>query len=158
MPLLRLLTWMWIYHRKAFLDHCFIIMIVSGYTLAIKSSLVNPEQREWVSTSLCENIIFNFPKESVPDHRYLVVIWELIYVLWCSAHTSFTGVSRVVLGFDSIMMMIYTQMRTGKRFLVVHYSVTVVFLTPLFWVLNAGDTLSEKCKILLFCGSLRRFL
>ena len=34
MPLLRSLTWMRIYRRKALLDQCPMIMIVSGYTLA----------------------------------------------------------------------------------------------------------------------------
>ena len=74
MPLLRYLTCMQIYHRKAFLYHLPIIIIVSGYTLDRKSSTENPDQREWVPTSLCENPSLSLPKERVTDLRYLVVI------------------------------------------------------------------------------------
>ena len=73
-PLLRLLIWIRIYHRKALLAHHYMIMIFSGYTLARKSSMANPVQKEWVPTSLCENISIFLSKETVPDIRDLVVI------------------------------------------------------------------------------------
>ena len=63
-----------IYHKKALLAHSPMIMIFYGYTLAIYSSMANPDQMEWVPTSLCENISLYLPKYSVPDLRYLVVI------------------------------------------------------------------------------------
>ena len=71
---MRLLTWMCIYRRKAFLAHHPMIMVVSGYTLDRKSPMENPDLREWVPTSLCENPRIYSPKEIVPDLRYLVVI------------------------------------------------------------------------------------
>ena len=79
MPLLRSLTWMQIYHRKELLDHRPGIMIVFGYTLAIYSSMENPDQMEWVPTSLFENPSLSLPKESVPDLRDLVVMFEVIF-------------------------------------------------------------------------------
>ena len=51
MPLLMSLTWMRIYHRKALLSHCPMIMIVSGYILFRYSSMANPELMKWVPTS-----------------------------------------------------------------------------------------------------------
>ena len=42
-----------IYCRKALLAHCTMIIIVSGYTLAIYISMEIPDQIEWVHTSLC---------------------------------------------------------------------------------------------------------
>ena len=74
MNLLRSLTWMRMYHRMALLDHCIMITIVSGYTLARSISISNPDQMEWVLTSLCENPSISFPKKSVPDLRDLVVM------------------------------------------------------------------------------------
>ena len=74
MPLLKLLTWMHIYLRKALLAHRPMIRIVSGYTLARKSSRENPYQKEWVRNSLCENPSLYYLKESVPDLMDLVVI------------------------------------------------------------------------------------
>ena len=64
MPLLRLLTWMRIYRRKALLDHRTMIMIFSGYTLDINISMAKPDQREWVPIYLCENPSLSLPKES----------------------------------------------------------------------------------------------
>ena len=76
-----------IYRRKALLAHRPMIIIVSGYTLAIESSMENPDQMEWVPTSLCENPRLSLPKESVPVLRDLVLIWEVMiypdHVHWC---------------------------------------------------------------------------
>ena len=58
------------------------ITIVSGYTLARKSSMKDPEQIEWVPTSLCENMRYSSLKESIPDLIFLVVIW---YNIWLSS-------------------------------------------------------------------------
>ena len=44
----------------------------------------------------------------------------------------FTSVSRVVPEYESIRMMIYAQMHTGKRVVAVCHFVTVAFLTPFF--------------------------
>ena len=74
MPLLRFMTWMHIYRRKAFLFHFPMIIIVSGYALARKSFTVNTNQRECVPTSFCENTSLSSPNESVPNLRDLVVI------------------------------------------------------------------------------------
>ena len=74
MPLLRFLTWMQTYRRKAFLAHHPMIMILSGYTFAINSFMANPNQREWVPTSSVENSSLSLSKESVPDLRDLFFI------------------------------------------------------------------------------------
>ena len=73
-PLLRSLNWMKIYLRKALLAHLPMIMIVSGYTLARYSYMENPDQIEWVPTSLCKNTSLCSPKESVPELSYLVAM------------------------------------------------------------------------------------
>ena len=74
MPLLRLLTWMHTYGRKALLQHRPMIIIISGYTLARNSAIANLDQRDWVPTSLCENTSLSLPKESVSYLRDSVVI------------------------------------------------------------------------------------
>ena len=56
------------------MDHLPIIVIVSGYTGARKSSLENDDYREWVPISLCDKPKFYSLKESVSDIRYLIVI------------------------------------------------------------------------------------
>ena len=81
MPFLRLLNWMWICHRKKMLEHRSMIIFVSGYTLARKSSMENPDRREWVPTSLCENPRLSFPKDNVPYLSDLGVILEVMDVL-----------------------------------------------------------------------------
>ena len=68
------------------------IVVVSGCTLARKSSMVNYDRSEWMTTSLCENPIRYPLKESVPDLRYLIIIRYVIVVLWLSTHCVFTGV------------------------------------------------------------------
>ena len=80
MPLLRSLTWIRIYRRKALLSHRPMIMIVSGYTLVRYSSMANPDRMEWVPTYLCENPSLSSPKESVPALSEFVVVCELIVV------------------------------------------------------------------------------
>ena len=80
MLLLRSLTWMRIYRRKALLAHYPMIMIVSGYTLDRYISMANPDRMEWVPTSLCENPSLSSPKVSVPSLNDLVLIWEVIVV------------------------------------------------------------------------------
>ena len=41
----------------------------------------NPDQSEWVTTSLCENPRRSSPKKIVPDIRYLIVILDDIVFL-----------------------------------------------------------------------------
>ena len=62
MPLMRSLTWMQIYRRKALLAHRPMIMVVSGYTFTRYSSMANPDLMEWVPTYLCENPSLSLPK------------------------------------------------------------------------------------------------
>ena len=143
-PFLRPLTWMRIYLRKALLAHRPMTMIVSGYTLARNISIENPDRREWVPTSLCENTSLSFPKYSVPDLRDLVFIWDVISVLWWSTQTVFTGVSCVDTGYESCLIMIYAQMSIGQRFVLVYHCVTMAFLTPFLCVRNVGDNLSDR--------------
>ena len=81
MPLLRSLTWMRIYGRKSLLAQRPMIMIFSGYTLSIYSSIENPDHMEGVPTYLCENTSLSSPKESVPALSEFVVICEMIIVL-----------------------------------------------------------------------------
>ena len=50
------------------------IIIVSGYTRARKSSISNHNQREWVPTSLCENPRRYYLNDSVLDLSDLIVI------------------------------------------------------------------------------------
>ena len=72
----------------------------------------NPDQMEWFTTSLCENLSLSLKKESVPELRDLVVIWEVIAVLWCSTQTLFNGLSHVVPEYEYSWMMISDQIRT----------------------------------------------
>ena len=69
------------------------IMIVSGYTLARKSSMEKLDRSEWVPTSLCDNPRYSSPKESVTELRNFMFIWDVIVVLWFFSHTVFTGLS-----------------------------------------------------------------
>ena len=75
--------------------------------------MVNIDQKEWVPTFFFENPSLSSQKEIVPDLRDLVVIWEVIYVLLFSTQTVLTGVSCVVPGYGSSLMMISAQMRNG---------------------------------------------
>ena len=59
----------------------------------------------------------------------------------------FTSVSQVVPEYDSSRMMIYAQMRTGERVVVVRQCVTVAFLTSFFCVWNVGETLQKTQRI-----------
>ena len=158
MPFLRSLNWICIYRREAFLDHFPIIKFFSGYILDRNRSLANPDRSEWVPTSLCEKPRSYYPKESVPDPRNLIVIWDVIVVLWFPTHTVFTGVLSDVLGYYSSLLMISAQTCTSKRCLPVHYWITVAFLTPFLCVQNSRDTLSARCIQPLLCSRLRRFL
>ena len=50
------------------------ITIVSGYTMARRSLMENPDLSEWVPTSLCDNPRRSYPEKSVPEHINLIVI------------------------------------------------------------------------------------
>ena len=50
------------------------IMIVYGYTQAMKSSMVNHDRSEWGTTSLCENLSCSSSKDNV---TYLIYIFHL---------------------------------------------------------------------------------
>ena len=63
------------------MEHRPVIMIVSRYNLATKSSMVNPYCSEWGPNSLCDNPRRSSPNESVSDLRYLIFIWDVIVVL-----------------------------------------------------------------------------
>ena len=158
MPLLGLLTWIWIYRRKALLDHRPMIMIVSGYTLSKNNLMENPDQSEWVPTSLWENPIRYSPKESVTDLSDLVFIWDVIVVLWFSTHFVFTGVLSDKPGYESSLVTMSAQTCTGQICLPFHHWVNVVLLTPLSCVLNVRETFPTRYRRPLLCGSLRRFL
>ena len=81
----------------------------------------------------------------MPELRNLIFIWDVIVVLWFYTHTVFTGVSSDDPGYDSSLVMMSTQDLTGHRCFPVSFWVTVEFFTPLFCVLNLGDTLSARC-------------
>ena len=70
----------------------------------------------------------------------------------------FTVVSSDVPGYDFSLVMILDQIFTGKRYLPVHYWVTVVLLTPLLCVRNVGHILSEKCMYPLMFSSASNLL
>ena len=144
MPLLRLLNWIWMHPKNKLLDHNPVIMIVSGYTISRKSSTETPNHSEWVTTSLWENPRCSSPKYSVPDLSNFIVIWYIIVVLWFYMYTVFTGVSSDDPGYDSSLVMISDQTFTWHICLPVHHWVTVAFWTPLFCILNFGDTLYAK--------------
>ena len=74
MLLLRSLTLIRMYRRKAFMDHLPMVMIVSRYNMARKSSVENPYRSEWGPTYLCENPRRSSPKYSVPDLIFLIII------------------------------------------------------------------------------------
>ena len=59
----------------------------------------------------------------------------------------FTGVSRVFPEYESSQIMISAHMRTRQRAVTVRHCVTVAFLTPFFYVLNVGETLSDRWGI-----------
>ena len=158
MPLLRSLTWMRIYLRKALLAHRPMIMIVSAYTLAREISMENPDRMDWVPTSLCENNSLSLPKESVPDLSEFFVICEVIVVFKSSTQNVFTGVSHVVPEYESNRMMNFAHMRTRQRVVVVRHCVTVAFLTLFFCVRNVGETLSARWMIPLSWDNSLRFL
>ena len=80
------------YQMKEFMDHRPMIVIISGYTIARKSSMAKPNWSEWVPISLCKEPRCFSPKESLPDLRFLVLILDVIVVLILSTHTVFTGV------------------------------------------------------------------
>ena len=61
--------------------HLTVIMVVYGYTLDRKMSMENTDQREWNPTYLWDNMRRSYPKESVPYLRYLIVIWDVIFIL-----------------------------------------------------------------------------
>ena len=158
MPLLRSPTWMRIKRRKALLAHCPMTMMVPGHTFYRQSSMANPDCMQWVTTSLCEHPSFSYPKESVPALSELVVICEAIVFLKSSTQTVFTGVSRVVPEYESNRMMIYAHIRTGQMVVAVRHCVTVVFLTPFFYVQNIRKTLSARWRIPLLQEISLRFL
>ena len=158
MPLLRLLTWIRMYRRKAFLDYHPTIMIVSGYTLARKSSTAKPDRSEWVPNSLWEDPRRSSPKESVPDLSDLVVIWDVIVLLWFSAHTVFTEVSSDDPGYKSSLVTMSAQTCTRQICFSVRHWVTVVILTPFLYIRNVGDTFSARYRHPLLCGSSHCFL
>ena len=109
-------------------------------------------------TSLCENPIRSSQKKSVTDLRYLIVIWDVMFFLWLSTNTVFTGVYYDVPGYDSSLVMISSQTSTGQRCFPVRHWVTVSFLIPIFCVRNVGDTLSARCMQMLLCGNSCRFM
>ena len=145
------LTCIRVQQRKLLMDHLPMVVIVSGYTQARKSFTEKPDWREWGTISLCENTIRSSPKEIYPDLSLPVVIWYLIIVLEFSTQTVLNGVPSVVSGYGSSFYIMYSQMRTGNRFLPVHHCVTVEFFMPFFFVHNAGYTLSSRCWRPLLC-------
>ena len=56
------------------MDHLPMVMIVSRYNMARKSSVENPYRSEWGPTYLCENPRRSSPKYSVPDLIFLIII------------------------------------------------------------------------------------
>ena len=89
------------------------IMIVSGYTLDSKYYMANPVRGEWVTTSLCENTRYSYPKKSVPDLSDLIAIWDVIVVLWLLIYNVFTGASYDDPGYDSSLVIILAKTCTG---------------------------------------------
>ena len=81
MTLRRLLTLIYFYQRKSFLEHQTMTMIVSGYTIARKRSAENPKPSESGPNYLCENPRLSSMKESVTELRNFMVIWDVIVVL-----------------------------------------------------------------------------
>ena len=75
--------------------------------------MANLDCMEWLPTSLRENTSLSLPKKSVPALSEFVVICEVIIIFYSSTHTVCTGVSRVVPEYESSLMMISAQMRTG---------------------------------------------
>ena len=114
------------------MEHLPMIMIVSEYTLARKSSMEKSDQSEWVPTYFWENPRRSSPKDSVPDLSNLVVIWDVIVVLLFSTHNMFTGVSSEKPGYEYSLGTMSAQTCTGQRCFPVRPWVTVEFLTPFF--------------------------
>ena len=60
------------------MDHCSMIMIVSGYTFSRKTYMEKLDRSEWVTTSFCMNQRGFSLKEDFPDLRYFIVICDVI--------------------------------------------------------------------------------
>ena len=56
------------------MGHLSMIIIVSGYNLARKSSTANTDRSKWVPTYFCENPSHSSPEEIIPDLSVLIVI------------------------------------------------------------------------------------
>ena len=82
------------------MDHNPMTMIVYGYNLARNIYMENTDWSEWVPTYLCDNTRRYYLKESVPEIIYLIVIWEIMFVLLFYTQTVFAGVSSDVTGYD----------------------------------------------------------
>ena len=155
MPLLRLLTWILMYLMNAFLERLTIIIIVSGYTCARKSSTENPDRREWLTSSLCDNSRRSSLKKSVMGIRDLIIVWDFIVVFWFYTHNVHTGVSFHVPGYKSSPKIMSVHICTGHRCLPVRHWIIVVFLTPFLCVMRVGDTLLDRYIQPLLCVSFR---
>ena len=114
MTLMRLLTWIRMYQRKALLDHLPTIMIVYGYTPDRKISMENIDRSKWFTTSLCENKIRSSPKERVPDLSVLVVVLDVMIVLDFSTHTVLIGTSMMPLGRTPVLWWYRTRLTTDR--------------------------------------------
>ena len=158
MPLLRLLTWMRIYRRKALFAQSLMIMTFMG-TLYL-GSVPWRTLTVWSGwPRLCVRIPVSLPQRKVCltlVNLLSSVSW--LSSLWRSIQTVFTGVSRVVPKNESSWMMIYAQMCTRQRVVVVHHCVAVAFLNPVFCVRNAGETLWARLRIPLSWESCLLFL
>ena len=158
MHLLRLLIWIRMYQRNAFLNHLPMIMVVYGYNPVRKSSMASFDWRWWVPICLCENPSCSSPKESVPDFIDFIVIWDVIFVLGLSTHTVLTGVSSDVSGYEYSLVMMSVHICTGQRCLPVCHWVIVEFSAPFLCVPNIGETLSARWIRPLLCVSLHCFM
>ena len=69
-----------------------------------------------------------------------------------------TGVLSYVTGYGCSLVMMSDHICTGSLCLPVRHWVTVSFLTPLFFVLDVGETLSSRWMIPLLCVSSSSFL
>ena len=86
------------------------IMIVYEYTIDSKSSMENPDWSELVPTYLCDNPRRSSQKESVPDLKFFIIVWNVMLFLdfppimcWSGTHMMSLGRTPVLWWYRPIL-------------------------------------------------------
>ena len=82
----------------------------------------------------------------------------MIVVIYMLNHTTLTGDSSNLSGYDSSIVMRSPHISTEKRCFTVLHWFTVAFIIPFVCFWNVGDTFSDRWMSLILCVRLLRFL